>query len=619
MGLKTAQIITICLIIVAIASTTSGQTWSGGHPTTTTSPPPPTLSSSPGYSGLAVAAETTTQLPHTTQQQQPTMTTVALRLDDVVSSDGVNQQIYQGNDELDSNKIIIDNDDDLLNDYNELGNMDETSTSDSEEFSVLLDEMVSEGSGMMNDVDDDLVDQLLGISREEDHELRQVVEPQKQEEEQECTMSFKLPPKIQCQRDSSNDEHIRQIYKDVMEAKGGIEHMKSVVESARDDIISQQLQFPSVQQVKESLSTVERLKAESHNSNERVNQLYMQLMHEIINKRDHQLDYEKLRSKILEQNVQYHQLQESLTAVEVNMRELEKTASSQAVQIKLMEIDHTTMKERMDKLETMCSERLAMIDKKYEQADVSYDPERLIENERRETNEEKNSRRSQVKAQGNFMDCTHVQQHGHTESGIYRIRTSGERKSVKVWCDFDLDPGGWIVIQRRTEGRTDFNRGMAMYKKGFGRIKSDYWLGLDTLHRITNNSNIGYKLHIELEDWDGNRRFAEYQSFKVAGEEKDYQLRIAHYSGNAGDSMTRNNHMRFTTKDADNDQYHNHNCAFLQQGGWWHNSCGDSNLNGLYYSSGAYESSNTDGMYWSSWHGSRYSLRSIVMMIRPND
>ncbi len=57
---------------------------------------------------------------------------------------------------------------------------------------------------------------------------------------------------------------------------------------------------------------------------------------------------------------------------------------------------------------------------------------------------------------------------------------------------------------------------------------------------------------------------------------------MAACSGNAGDSMTRSNHMRFTTKDVDRDNYEA-NCAQIQRGGWWHNSCGDSNLNGNYY------------------------------------
>ena len=49
------------------------------------------------------------------------------------------------------------------------------------------------------------------------------------------------------------------------------------------------------------------------------------------------------------------------------------------------------------------------------------------------------------------------------------------------------------------------------------------------MHRLTNNSNLSYKLHVEMEDWNNNRRFAEYEGFRVLGEDRMYQLNIAHY------------------------------------------------------------------------------------------
>ena len=53
-------------------------------------------------------------------------------------------------------------------------------------------------------------------------------------------------------------------------------------------------------------------------------------------------------------------------------------------------------------------------------------------------------------------------------------------------------------------------------------------------------------------------------------------------SGNAGDGLTRSNNMEFSTADRDNDG-HEINCAEKERGGWWYASCGDSNLNGIYY------------------------------------
>lgn len=38
--------------------------------------------------------------------------------------------------------------------------------------------------------------------------------------------------------------------------------------------------------------------------------------------------------------------------------------------------------------------------------------------------------------------------------------------------------------------------------------------------------------------------------------------------------------MKFSTKDVDNDNDFIRNCASVSKGGWWHNSCQKSNLNG---------------------------------------
>jgi len=462
--------------------------------------------------------------------------------------------------------------------------------------------------------------------------------------EDECgVVNIQIPSSalnLQCQHSKRKEEEdekqlmqkaeMKKLYDHVIEAKGGIEVMKKMVENNKDDIMMQFARYPDVQQIKEAITTITRLKQETSNSNERVNQLYLQLMHEIINKRDHQLDYEKLTTKILEQKSAYHELQESVTLMENKLREMEIDKMNQASKIKVMEGEQLRMKEEIKVLQQICSSgssnsRFELQIDEDQPIRSPYDPNNQLE--RRETNEDNNrlsrdsSKRthSSALAHGHFIDCTHAQQHGYKESGIYRIKLPGERKSVKVWCDFDLDPGGWIIIQRRIDGKTDFNRGMEMYKKGFGRVKSEYWIGLDILHRLTNNSNLSYKLHVELEDWNRNRRFAEYEGFRVLGEDRKYQLNIAHYSGNAGDSMTRNNHMRFSTKDEDNDLSRQQNCAVNHEAGWWFNSCGDSNLNGKYHKQGNYRSDvKKNGIYWSSWRPD-YSLRSVVMMIRPNN
>ena len=45
-------------------------------------------------------------------------------------------------------------------------------------------------------------------------------------------------------------------------------------------------------------------------------------------------------------------------------------------------------------------------------------------------------------------------------------------------------------------------------------------------------------MRVDLEDFDGDTRYAVYSTFKMVDEEDKYRLLIGGYSGMAGDSMT---------------------------------------------------------------------------------
>ena len=82
----------------------------------------------------------------------------------------------------------------------------------------------------------------------------------------------------------------------------------------------------------------------------------------------------------------------------------------------------------------------------------------------------------------------------------------------------------------RLDGSVDFYRNWTDYKQGFGNLGGEFWLGLDNIHRLTNQTN--NTLRVELEDFDGNTAYAEYNTFAVADEADNYRLSVAGYTGN---------------------------------------------------------------------------------------
>ncbi|XP_077973081.1 microfibril-associated glycoprotein 4-like [Styela clava] len=214
--------------------------------------------------------------------------------------------------------------------------------------------------------------------------------------------------------------------------------------------------------------------------------------------------------------------------------------------------------------------------------------------------------------QNRFRDCVGVKSFIRT-SGVSVIFPSDEYGGVHVYCDQDTDGGGWIVFQRRVGGPEDFYRGWNDYVTGFGSKEQDFWLGLETIHQLTNNGT--WELRVDLKDFDGNTAFAKYSLFAVAGSSDNYRLTLSGYSGNASDSLKYHNKMSFSTKDRDNDPSTTRHCATSCTGAWWYNNCHNSNLNGVYNGS----SSEAKGVSWYYWHSSHVSLKRAEMKIRRLD
>lgn len=210
---------------------------------------------------------------------------------------------------------------------------------------------------------------------------------------------------------------------------------------------------------------------------------------------------------------------------------------------------------------------------------------------------------------GRPSDCGELDRNKY-RTGVYTIYPDNSPQ-FDVVCDMDTDGGGWTVFQRRKNGLVNFYRDWDAYKRGFGFLNGEFWLGNERIHKITSQED--YTLRVDLEDFSGNHRYATYSKFSVGPESRGYILDVNGYNGNAGDSIKDHSGHQFTTKDRDNDK-NDGNCAVMFKGAWWYTSCHASNLNGLYLKGN--HSSYANGVNWKSWTAYNYSLKATRMMIK---
>uniref|UniRef100_A0A8C6ABE7 Angiopoietin 4 n=1 Tax=Marmota marmota marmota TaxID=9994 RepID=A0A8C6ABE7_MARMA len=213
-----------------------------------------------------------------------------------------------------------------------------------------------------------------------------------------------------------------------------------------------------------------------------------------------------------------------------------------------------------------------------------------------------------------FQDCAEIHRSGATADGVYTIRVTNVSEPKKVFCGMESNGGGWTIIQRRVDGSEDFQRSWKEYKEGFGNPAGEYWLGNEAVHQLTSRAT--YSLRVELEDWEGQEAYAQYERFQLGSEAQLYRISLSGYNGSVGrQTGLFLQSANFSTRDADNDNCVC-KCAQLMSGGWWFDACGLSNLNGAYYQNGQHLR-RMDGVRWQYFRGPGYSLRATRMMIRP--
>nr|XP_020730061.1 tenascin [Odocoileus virginianus texanus] len=208
-------------------------------------------------------------------------------------------------------------------------------------------------------------------------------------------------------------------------------------------------------------------------------------------------------------------------------------------------------------------------------------------------------------------DCSQAMLNGDTTSGVYTIYLNNNKtQKQEVFCDMTSDGGGWIVFLRRKNGREDFYRNWKAYTAGFGDLREEFWLGLDTLSKITAQGQ--YELRVDLRD-HGQSAYAVYDKFSVGDSRTRYRLKVEGYSGTAGDSMAYHNGRSFSTFDKDTDSAIT-NCALSYKGAFWYKNCHRVNLMGRYG-----DNSHSQGVNWFHWKGHEHSIQFAEMKLRPSN
>ncbi|XP_061195735.1 ficolin-1-like [Saccostrea echinata] len=208
------------------------------------------------------------------------------------------------------------------------------------------------------------------------------------------------------------------------------------------------------------------------------------------------------------------------------------------------------------------------------------------------------------------IDCLDIYKNGQRITGVYKIYPSKDfNKPVQVKCNMDIQGGGWTTIQFRSRDNppVDFKATWDEYKKGFGDVQGNYWLGNDLIHQLTTVYNSS--LYITMKKTDGHVYHAQYSSFSISNETDGYRLSLGKFSGNVLHDEFRDHTVvdkEFYTFDHDNAA----KCSAQCGSGWWYQSCTTTNLNAPF--SGIHR----DSVWYNTIHNGGELMRSSMLIKR---
>ncbi|XP_070277573.1 angiopoietin-4 [Myotis yumanensis] len=385
-------------------------------------------------------------------------------------------------------------------------------------------------------------------------------------------------------------------------------NLRSQLAQARQHVV--QNQTAAVLELGTSL--LNQTTAQAHRLTDMEAQVLNQTSRMEIQMQETSLSTNKLEKQLLLQGLELHRLQDYNSALETRLRALETQQQAQLASLR-------QEKERLGSLLSRQNGALAGLARSLRAARsnsslLQRQQDRLLESMKRLLRTVAQGPREQVAAERVFQDCAEIQSFGANTSGVYTIHMANMTEPRKVFCDMEANGGGWTLIQRRENGSVNFQRNWKDYKQGFGDLAGEHWLGNELVHHLT--SRAAYSLRVELQDWEGNEAYAQYERFQLGSEGQLYRLSLSGYSGSAGpQSSLALEGTNFSTRDADNDNCLC-KCAQMLSGGWWFDACGLSNLNGIYYPAGRHLRK-LNGIRWHYFQGPSYSLRATRMMVRP--
>lgn len=206
------------------------------------------------------------------------------------------------------------------------------------------------------------------------------------------------------------------------------------------------------------------------------------------------------------------------------------------------------------------------------------------------------------------------------KSGIQRIQLdNGELKDV--YCQMEIDGGGWTLLQRREKGDETFERNWDDYAKGFGNLTKDFWLGNLAIHLLTTTAE-QMELRLDMLLCNGKKFVVKYKKFRVGPPESRFKLVNIEEPPYAGvgqwpyvgltEGLMYNIGWEFTTATDSTRE----NCVKqMGGGGWWYNACATFvNVNGKFGCDQPYPQGNF--LYYIAVRKKKY-IKSVTMMVRP--